>query len=242
MKSMLSPSGRPGVSRLNSTLVAAVALSVATHAASFDFTGLLQAANLTAIPWVNGSNPPTPELQFYMWGTIETGSGTGTSQSGFSYLVGKNPALLTFTFGDLELDTYQSPLIGAMGFERYTDTDSSSVPFTISYNGVMIAEGTSEYLYDEVDHISDLTAVGTGRVTLHTPGSDPTFFNEVSAITGGTRQLDVTLTNFDPVNNAGLFATAGSITATPVPEPEEYAALAAAGLVGWAVWRRRQRG
>jgi hypothetical protein len=228
--------------RLVTTIVTVAALSSAAHAALFDFSGTLQAASLTGIPWVNGSNPPTPEAQTWMWGSIETGSGTGTSQSGFSYLVGRNPALLTFTFGDLELDTHRSPGPGTMGFERYTDTDGSSVPFTISYNGVMIAEGTSEYLYDEVSHINDFTAVGNGRVTLHTPGSDPTFYNEVSAITGGTRQLDVTLRSFFPVNNAGLFVTTGSISATPVPEPEEYAAVAAAGLIGWAVWRRRQRG
>ena len=242
MNAKLCLARRLGTGPLTTALAAAVALASAAHAASFDFSGFLQAGNLTGIPWVNLFDPPRPEGQSAMWGTIETGSGTGTSQSGFSYLVGKDPALLTFTFGDLELNTFQSPGIGTMGFERYTDSDGSSVPFSISYNGVVIAEGTSEYLYDEVDHINDLNAVGTGRVTLNTPGSDPAFYNEVSAITGGTRQLDVTLTGFFPVNNAGLFATTGSISATPVPEPEEYAAVAAAGLIGWAVWRRRQRG
>jgi hypothetical protein len=156
-------------------------------------------------------------------------------------MTGKNPALLAFNFGDLELDTYQSPGIDMVGFEPYTETDGSSVPFTISYNGVMIARGTSGYLCDKVDHINDCTAAGTGRITLNTPGSDPAFYNEVSAITGGTRQLDVALTGFYPVNNAGLVATTGSISATPVPEPEN-AAGAAAGLVGWAVGRRPQRG
>jgi len=233
---------RLGTGPLATVLATAVALTSNAHAASFDFSGLLQADNLTGIPWVNVSNPPTPEGQSLMWGSIETGSATGTSQSGFSYLEGKDPALLTFTFGDLELNTFQSPLVGAMGFERYTDNDGSSVPFSISYDGVVIAQGTSQYLYTEVDHISDLTAIGSGRVSLHTPGSDPAFYNEVFAITGGSRQLDVTLTSFFPVNDAGLFATTGSISATPVPEPEENAAVAAAGLIGWAVWRRRQRG
>jgi hypothetical protein len=60
-----------------------VARGSAAHAASFDLSGFLQADNLTGIPWVIALNPPQPEGQGFMWGTIQTGSGAGTSQSGF---------------------------------------------------------------------------------------------------------------------------------------------------------------
>lgn len=230
---------------LTAAFAAAAALASAANAASFDFSGALQAASLTGIPWVRVPiNPPAlePAIGSVMWGSLETGSGAGTSQSGFTYLSSRDVGLLTFSFGDLELSSWQSPLEGAMGFERYTDTDGSSVPFTIRYDGTIIATGTSDYLYDEVDHIFDIAAVGSGQVTLTAPGADPAFFNEVMGLTGGSGQLQLQLHTFDPVDFGGNFSTTGTFSTTPVPEPEEYAAVAAAGLIGWAVWRRRQRG
>jgi hypothetical protein len=199
-------------------------------AASFSFGGDLRAGTGTAIPWVGPST---------MWGTIETGRGTGTSQDGFGYLASRNVGLLTFTFGDLELTSFQSPGPGSMGFERYTENDASVEPFTLRYGGVVIATGTSDFLYNEVSHSLDFTAVGSGQVTLTAPGSDPAFYNEVVALTGGSRILQVTLTSFDPVDNLGHFVTTGSFTA--VPEPQEYAALSAVALIGWAAGRRSGR-
>jgi hypothetical protein len=209
------------------------------NAASFNFSGNLQAGNLTATPWVKVPlSPPAlePSFQTFMWGSIETGGGTGTAQAGFAYLASRDVGLLTFTSGDLELTTFQSPGPATLGFERYTENDGSVLPFTIRYDGAIIATGTSDFLYDEVSHQYDLAAVGNGQVTLTAAGADPTFYNEVLALTGGTGRLQVTLASFDPVDNAGLFATTGSFTA--VPEPEAYSALAAAGLMGWAAWRR----
>jgi hypothetical protein len=53
--------------------------------------------------------------------------------------------------------------------------------------------------------------------------------------------------NYEPSNQAAAYATTGTwrfdmvtVNATPVPEPEEYAAMAAGGLLAFAVWRRRQ--
>ncbi len=220
----------PALRRFATATATALVLAGVGQAASFDFSGDLQAGNLTGNPWV---------LQSFMWGTIETGSGTGTSQSGFSFFDTRNISQLTFTFGDLELSSSASPGLFAGGFERYTDTDGSSVPFTIRYAGTTVATGTSVYLYDEVEHSNDVTAVGTGQVILTAPGSDPTFFNEIMALTGNTGQLDLVLTGFFPVNQQGLFATTGTFTA--VPEPGEYAALGALGMAGFALWRRRRQ-
>ncbi len=218
------------LSRAATSTALALAGATALNAAAFNFAGNLHAGNITANPWVGGST---------MWGSIETGNGTGTSQSGFAYLAGRDVSLLTFTFGDLELTSSQSPGAASLGFERYTENDASVMPFTILYNGVPIATGTSDYLYDEVSNELDFSAIGNGQVTLTAPGSDPTFFNEVTAITGGSRILQVTLSSFDPVDNLGNFSTSGTISA--VPEPEEFAALAAGGLAGWAAWRRSKR-
>jgi hypothetical protein len=223
----------PAARRITTTVAAlglAAAVAVPASAATFDFSGALQAAGGNGVPWVLGS---------FMWATIETGGGTGTSQSGFNYFATHDITQLTFTFGDLELSSFLSPGPGSPGFERYTDTDGSSVPFTIRLGGTPIATGTSIYLYDEVSHSNDITAVGTGQVILTAPGADPAFYNEVLALTGGSGQLDLTLTGFFPVNNQGLFATTGSFTA--VPEPGEYAAVGAAGLLGLALWRRKSK-
>lgn len=222
-------SSMPALRRLTAILGLAAGVSAAS-AATFDFTGDLQAAGGNGQPWVLGS---------FMWGTIETGSGQGTSQSGFSYFDTHAIGSLTFTFGDLEMTSSQSPGPGLGGFEYYSEDDASVMPFTINLSGVPIATGTSVYLRTEVDNDSDITAIGTGRVVLTTPGADPAFFNEVMALTGNTGILDVSLTSFFPVNDAGLFSTAGSFTT--VPEPGEYAAVAGAGLAGLALWRRRAR-
>lgn len=220
----------PALRRIaTATATATLFLAGTGRAATFDFSGNLQAGNLTGLGWVIGST---------MWGSIQTGSGTGTSQTGFSYFNTHDIGQLTFTFGDLELSSFASPGPFSPGFERYTDTDGSSVPFTVRYAGDVVATGTSIYLYDEVENFNDVTAVGTGQVILTTPGADPAFFNEVMALTGNSGQLDLVLTGFFPVNNEGLFATTGTFTA--VPEPGEYAAVGAAGMVGLALWRRRR--
>ena len=53
--------------------------------------------------------------------------------------------------------------------------------------------------------------------------------------------------NYEPSNQTAAYATTGTwrfdmvtVNATPVPEPEEYAAMAAGGLLAFAIWRRRQ--
>jgi hypothetical protein len=220
----------PALRRIATATATVLLLARTGRAATFNFSGNLQAGNLTGIPWV---------LESGMWGSIETGSGTGTSQSGFSFFETRNIQQLTFTFGDLELSSFASPGPGTPGFERYTDIDGSSVPFTLRYAGTTVATGTSVYLYGEVENSNDITAVGTGQVILTAPGADPTFFNEIMALTGNTGQLDLVLSGFFPVNQQGLFATTGTFTA--VPEPGEYAALGALGMAGFALWRRRRQ-
>ena len=224
----------PAARRTAITLLAmAAALAGPASAATFDFGGKLVASNLTTQDWVLGSK---------IWGSIESGEGYGISQSGFNYFATHDITLLRFDFGDLELSSFLSPTVSSGGFERYSEVDLSLVPFTLSLaasggGSTVIATGTSVYLYAEVSNLSDSTAVGMGLVTLTSPGSDPTFYNEVLALTGGSGQLNLILASFVPENNQGLFTTTGSFTA--VPEPGEYAAVSAAALLGLALWRRR---
>lgn len=215
------------------TSLALVTLSTLAQAASFDFDGNLQANNLTAQPWVAGST---------MWGAIDTGSGTGNAQSGFDYLSSRDVHLLTFTFGDLELTSWQSPGLASAGFENYTEGDASVMPFTLKYDNAVIATGTSLFLRTEVSNNNDITALGTGQFLITAPGADATFYNEVMALTGGSGLCDVTLSSFFPVNGAGLFSTAGTITTAPVPEPDTWALVASGAILGFAILRRRWAG
>lgn len=212
------------------TSLALLTLSTLAQAASFDFDGALQANNLTGQPWVAGST---------MWGAIDTGSGAGNAQSGFDYLSSRDVHLLTFTFGDLELTSSQSPGLASAGFELYTEGDASVLPFTLKYNNAVIATGTSLFLRTEVDNSGDVTAIGTGQFQITAPGADATFYNEVMALTGGSGLCDVTLSTFFPVNGAGLFSTTGTITTAPVPEPDTWALVASGAILGFAILRRR---
>ncbi len=72
----------------------------------------------------------------------------------------------------------------------------------------------------------------------------------VDATTAGTLGGNNILLNYydtnssqssDPNAAALLFGLFDNVTVTAVPEPEEYAAAAAAALVGFAVWRRSRR-
>lgn len=152
-----------------------------------------------------------------MWGSVETAGGTGSSTSGFASLAALNPSLITFSLGDLELSSHLSPGTSTSGFEYYSEVDASVTPFNLYYDGALWATGTTSFLQSDVANKNSTTATGTGAVYLTAPGLDPAFYNEVMNITGGTGLLQIAVSNFSAVDNAGNFTMVGSLAATPEP-------------------------
>jgi MYXO-CTERM domain-containing protein len=95
---------------------------------------------------------------------------------------------------------------------------------------------------------------------LYTATAGDTWFNnrsaDLSSITGVNNNANFAFRivqsfgsdnlNYEPSNPSAAYGTTGTwrfdmvtINATPVPEPEEYAAMAAGGLAAFALWRRR---
>lgn len=199
-----------------------------------EFSGQVQASNLTAIDWVVGSK---------MWGQVDSGNATATSANGFNSLSfgGFNPALFSWTIGnvgELELGANQSPGPATMGFENYVNTVGPDVDIQFTYNGDIWANGIVNLVRSEVVNDTANVGTGSGTVTLTGGGVDNTFFNEVIALSGGSGQLDYTFTSFTPVNAQGLFNSAGSFTV--VPEPSEYAMMFGVLGVAAVVLRRRR--
>ena len=206
-------------------------LSPAASAATLDVVGTVHCTDLTGPSWVG----PT-----VMWTSVDSGTFSGTAQAGFATFA--DPALLTFSYGDLELDLTrsQSPGADTIGFEYYTELDSSVQPFEVRYNGVLWASGTTDFLRTEVDNSDDYTAVGTGRASLTAATVDgAAFFAEVLALTGGTGHLDFDISDFHAVDNAGNFASVGVMTA--IPEPASASVLAGLGALALGALRRRRR-
>ena len=211
--------------------VCAAALTTAalTYAGTIQFNGDIQMINPTSIPWVGPST---------MWGFVQTGSMTGTGSSGFASLSSLDITKLVFTYGDLDLTTYQSPGANSPGFERYTPVGGARA-FSVSYNSTVLATGTSVFMRSEVTNNADYNATGSGQAFLTSAGLDPAFFNEVMAQTGGTGLLNFTIDGFHAVDNSGYFTSTGSITA--VPEPATYAALFGLAALGLALRARQRR-
>ncbi len=214
--------------RFRSCLSAALVLPVAAAGASFSYSGSLSPGGAGGGSWVDGQSMVT---------SIVVGTGTAANQSGFSYFNSRDIGLLTFQFADLELSNFQSPTVDAWGFMYFAEANGAAIPFRFLYDGTEIASGTTHHINLVVDNDTDLGASGDGAVTLTTPGSDPTFFNEVMAKTGGSGRFNIYLST-DAVPSGGVMAMGGTFVTAAVPEPEEYAAIASLGLMLWAVRRR----
>lgn len=81
----------------------------------------------------------------------------------------------------------------------------------------------------------DVSAAGTSGLSL---GSGVTF---VEARNGGD-DTGIAFPGTDISGIAGVGVFGPNMEFTAVPEPETYAAVSAAGMLGFAIWRRRNRG
>jgi len=141
--------------------------------------------------------------------------------------------------GAQEVGPVTTSAIGIANSITFDDV-SNLLTVSVSYSGGLNAAPTAA-------HVHGLSAVGVNSGVIF--GLTITGDQTSGTITGSG-----TLT--DP-QEAGLFAEQlyvnlhtsahpggeirGQLVLVPVPEPEEYAALAGAGLVGFALWRRRSR-
>lgn len=204
------------------------------------FSGQVQAGNLGANPWVQGST---------MWESVENGTSTATSVNGFNFpasVAGFNPALFTMALGgtandgeNMELTSSLSPGGATAGFEIYTNSAGSNMGIDFSYNGSLWASGTVDQIRTDVVNSAAQNATGSGQVTLTAAGVDSTFFDEIMTLSGNTGVLAYTFTSFAPVNAQGLFNSAGSFTV--VPEPSEYAVVFGVLGIGAVAVRRMKR-
>jgi|688.fasta_scaffold414608_2 hypothetical protein len=240
-------------SLLFATCAVSVALLPGVSAASFSFDGSLRSSDNTAPP-----NPPLivvpipglGDVPFYAWKQVDNGQGTVSAHAGFGSLGGVPAADLTFEFGDLEL--LQLDFGANTATETYGEADAGARFFNLYLQGNKIATGMdfSLSIVTDTDRNSPnfTLATGTGSVTLQSVGGHG-FVDDLTAIQGSP-VLNLSISSFtspvfvaNPIPGVDRapqyfndYTIAGAGTA--VPEPEAYAALAAAGLVGWATWRR----
>jgi hypothetical protein len=177
--------------------------------------------------WVLGS---------HMFESLDSGNATATSQAGFIYFDTHDITQLTWTFGDLELTNHLSPGATTAGFEYYSEADNNVTDFEMFQNDTLVASGDVLYLQTDVANSSDATGTGAAGITLTTAGADPTFFNEIMALSGGTGALSIEIGNFDPMSD-GVFNSNGTLTV--VPEPSATALFV--GLFALACIPRRRR-
>lgn len=164
--------------------------------------------------------------------------GTGVSQMDF--LSTANAATLTITFSATwEMNGQFGPV--SYGFANFP-----------SIAGV-VGAGAGSYVQ------FDLDATWTGGATRdpvdftyvnNTPGAFNIAFQDIMVTTpnfigdGLTETISGTLTftarGVEDLSSINLGQESG-VLPSPVPEPEEYAALAGAALLGFALWRRRRQ-
>ncbi len=218
--------------KLGKAFALSMIFSGAIQAGVIEYNGKVQAGNITDEPWVLGST---------MWGSLESANGTATSSTGFKSLIGLDLSLFTFNFGDLELSEWLSPGINSSGWEFYSEGDSSVQPVRFYYDGVEWAFGSLNFIQTDVDNLYDATATGSGSLNLESgtaEGMD--FYTEVMALSSGTGIMNISINNFDPVNNTGLFNSSGSLSVSPVPEPSSLALFGLGGLMVLGLARRKR--
>ena len=213
----------------SASFVFAVFMAMSSSAATIDYAGTIYTSDTShSYPWVLGS---------VMWEAIDSGNSTATNSTGITYFDTHDVSKLTWTFGDLEMTDHLSPGADTAGYEIYTEDDGSTQPFTMLYDGEVIATGVSLSLRTDVENNMDATAVGVGYATLTAAGANSAFYDEIMTLSGNTGNLKIDIDNFDPVEN-GVFNSTGTLSV--IPEPS-MGALVGFGLMGFVLYRRFRR-
>ncbi len=177
------------------------------HGFSFDFAAIASDLHPTLRAFGETSAFFAP-LTIIRYGTIEL-----TGLAGFPNSLaaaGGNPGNITLEFGSLNpsspvevltLDVFDDGVSDGFGREIYrpdgsidpfgTQTDNPTV--TIYNSGVAVARGVFQELNLEFDQTGDLYSMFSTLVITQAVGADPTIFNEIMAVTGGTGVISFSL-------------------------------------------------
>ena len=180
-------------------------------------------------------------IHYYPYTGISTASGAATAINGLASLSAVAPGDFTFAYDSLNLTGYSSAHPGP-GNSIETYTPGAGSDFTFFVSGIPVATGEVISFTVTTNYDTGL-ATAVGSIHLSAPGADPAFFNEVSAISGGTNLLNFSAPNlfFDlaPSLASGTFNAAGTFSV--VPEPSGLAlGFGAAALLVVATRRRRR--
>lgn len=178
----------------------------------------------------------------YPYDTVDNGAGLGLEISGFTSLtdaISTEAARLSYSFSNLELTTYSG---GGPGNSLEIYTPALGSTFKFSYDGITLATGEVVSLTVDTDFNTG-DATGSGTINLVSGGSDPSFYNEIGTLTGGSYNMVFDISSFEAVDASGNFNSYGTFSAatSAVPEPSTYAAIFGVAALGLASGRRRVR-
>ncbi len=185
---------------------------------------------------INGDQSASTGAVSVASGATLSGSGTvggaTTIANGAFLAAGNSPGVLSFT-SDLTLNATSTTTMELAGNDGVagTDFDKITVGGKITFNGTLKIVSFTSYNINQTESY-DLFDFGS---------SSGDFANVSVAATAMTRSGDI-WTGIDGLNTYSFDQGNGvlSVTASAVPEPATYAALAGLGILGFAVHRRRR--
>ncbi len=205
-----------------------------------DTTGLLADLN---VPFVGGVtyDPTTSSDSLYYGLTVNFSSLPNSAGSYFAHL--KSSTTLNEFYGRLGASTEGAGAgsfrlaISTEGWTAATTTESpTDLSLDIDYRVVVKYDMTSDRATMWVNPVNEAsTSVVSTDAPSYLAGSLVGQF----ALRQGTSVSNTGFPGMLTVDDV-LVGTTFAAVATPVPEPEEWAAIAGAGLIGFALWRRRR--